>query len=436
MESKKRILVLGDSPIGTSGVGRQLKNIISSLLKTHKYHFMCLAGALKHMNYNPIQVKEFGEDVIIYPVDGFGTPDMIRSIMVSYRPDMVLIMTDPRFFVWLWEIENEIRQHAPIVYYHVWDNFPIPYFNKPLYSSNDYIACISKLTHECVQNVSPNVLSSYVPHSVDSKVYYKLTDKEIKEAREKYLPESNGKTLFFWNNRNARRKMAGTLIYWFKTFLDTIKDNSAMLLMHTDAVDPNGQDLPYLINNLGMNNGEIKLSTQRVDDQMLNLLYNMTDATINISNAEGFGLSAIESLSCGTPIIVNMTGGLQEQVTKLSRHEIEKEFGSMSVLYGKDFYGAGIIPASKTIVGDTRVVPYIYEDNITEKDFVHALYYIHSIGEDRRNELGKNGLNYVRENYSFETFEKTWQDIFEKVADEFGSYENRKNYKPWEIINV
>ena len=42
--------------------------------------------------------------------------------------------------------------------------------------------------------------------------------------------------------------------------------------------------------------------------------YNIADVTINISDAEGFGLATLESLSCGTPIIANMTGGLQEQV--------------------------------------------------------------------------------------------------------------------------
>ena len=39
------------------------------------------------------------------------------------------------------------------------------------------------------------------------------------------------------------------------------------------------------------------------------------DFTINISDAEGFGLSTLESLSCGVPIVANMTGGLQEQIT-------------------------------------------------------------------------------------------------------------------------
>ena len=42
----------------------------------------------------------------------------------------------------------------------------------------------------------------------------------------------------------------------------------------------------------------------------MNLMYNMADVTVGISSNEGFGLSTAESLMAGTPIIVNVTGGL------------------------------------------------------------------------------------------------------------------------------
>ena len=53
--------------------------------------------------------------------------------MQKERPDVLWFMTDPRFYGWLWEIENEVRTHMPMVYYHVWDNYPYPHFNKPYY---------------------------------------------------------------------------------------------------------------------------------------------------------------------------------------------------------------------------------------------------------------------------------------------------------------
>ena len=158
----------------------------------------------------------------------------------------------------------------------------------------------------------------------------KLTQTNYLIAKSKNFPKwDKNKFLFLWINRNARRKMPGTLIWWFKEFLDDVGHDKAVLLMHTDAQDPHGQDLPHLIEHLGIQNGQVYLSTAKVSPQELAAMYNTADFTINISDAEGFGLATMESLSCGTPIIVNMTGGLQEQVTD-----------------GENWFGFGIQPSS------------------------------------------------------------------------------------------
>ncbi len=81
---------------------------------------------------------------------GYGNHDIIRSIMRTEKPDMLWFMTDPRFYGWLWQIENEIRPLIPMVYYHVWDNYPYPTFNKLNYESNDVILTISKVTDDIV----------------------------------------------------------------------------------------------------------------------------------------------------------------------------------------------------------------------------------------------------------------------------------------------
>ena len=68
------------------------------------------------------------------------------------------------------------------------------------------------------------------------------------------LLNKKDKMMFFWNNRNARRKQSGTLIYWFKEWLDkTNNHDKAQLIMHTDPKDPHGQDLDHLIRHLNLN---------------------------------------------------------------------------------------------------------------------------------------------------------------------------------------
>jgi glycosyltransferase involved in cell wall biosynthesis len=226
------------------------------------------------------------------------------------------------------------------------------------------------------------------------------------------------KKLFFWNNRNARRKQSGTLIWWFKEFLDEAGHDSATLLMHTDARDQHGQDLPALIERLGLTGGQVLLSTNKVPPEELARLYNAADYTLNISDAEGFGLSTLESLSCGTPIIVNMTGGLQEQVTN-----------------GKDWFGFGIQPASKAIIGSLSV-PYIYEDRISQADFNSALKKALNWSTKAYEKMSRQGINHVRKNYNFEQYEDRWVELFDEIVAKHGSWETRKGYKRWHLLEV
>ena len=440
-QKKIKILTISDHPLSPSGVGTQTKYFISEMLKTGKFQFISLGGAIKHDNYQPIKMEQFGEDWIIFPVDGYGNPDTLRSLLRTQRPDMVWFMTDPRFFPWLWEMENEIRSLCPLVYYHVWDNFPYPTYNKTWYDSTDVVVTISKLTSNIVQTVSPEVEEHYLPHAIPTEVFTKLSDMDVKHYRKNNLEIDDDTFLLFWNNRNARRKQSGSLIFWFKDFLNKIqktnKDAKAVLLMHTEPKDPNGQDLYAIINNLGLNNGEVRISTVKVDLPNLAMIYNAADATIGISDAEGFGLATFESLACETPIIATMTGGLQEQVTKIDKvsESIMLKRNNKAKKVVECEHGIGIEPASKAIIG-SQEVPFIYEDRLSGKDVTNALVKMYEYGSDKRAELGKAGRQHVLDNYNFENFAQKWEEILLKTYEKHGSWENRKNYKSWELMAV
>tara|TARA_Y100001963_G_scaffold159287_1_gene262354 strand:- start:29724 stop:30998 length:1275 start_codon:yes stop_codon:yes gene_type:complete len=421
---KTKILTISDHPMSPSGVGTQTKYFIEALLKTGRYQAISLGGAMRHEDYTPKSVEPYGNDWKIFPVDGYGTQEAIRSIMQKEKPDVLWFMTDPRFYGWLWEIENEVRAVMPMVYYHVWDNFPAPKYNAPFYESTDEVVCISKVTDAIVKEVAPSVSSCYVPHAVNSNIFYKFKTPEklqvAQELRNRVLEgaENSGKKLFFWNNRNARRKQSGTIIWWFKDFLDDVGHDKAVLLMHTDARDPHGQDLPHLIEALGLTSGQVKISTQKVPPEDLANMYNAADFTINISDAEGFGLATLESLSCGTPIIVNMTGGLQEQVTD-----------------GENWFGFGIQPASKAIIG-SLTVPYIYEDRLAQKDFHSVMKKALNMSPKAYKKASLQGREHVRKNYNFENFEKTWVKKMDEIVEKHGSWETRQGYKRWHLLEV
>ncbi len=147
-------------------------------------------------------------------------------------------------------------------------------------------------------------------------------------------------------------------------------------------------------------------------------MYRAADYTIGISDAEGFGLSTLESLSSGTPIIVNMTGGLQEQVTD-----------------GKNWFGWGIQPASKSIIGSLQV-PYIYEDRISQEDFNKVMKSALKLTAPKYKKMVEAGLKHVKDNYSFEKYETSWVNLMDEIIEKHGSWENRTNHKRWYLMEV
>jgi len=419
MTKKIKVLTLGDHPLLPSGVGIQSKYIIEALLDSEKFQVISFGGAVKHEDYNPSRTDKYGEDWTIFPVDGYGDKDRIRSILRYEKPDILWFMTDPRYYEWLWMFEDEIRPLVPMVYYHVWDNYPHPKFNKDWYDSTDVIATISKVTSDIVQTVAPDVREEYIPHAVDTNIFKKISSKNNKMKDLKDInPFCKDKFVCFWNNRNARRKQSGTLVSWFNEFLDIVGRDNATLIMHTDPQDVHGQDLYAMSEDIDFAEGEIQFSTDKIPPEQLSLIYNMSDVTINIADAEGFGLATLESLACETPILVNMTGGLQEQVTD-----------------GEKWFGVGVNPASKAIIGSQNV-PYIYEDRLNKKDFLDALISLYNMTTEEREEMGENGRKHIMKNYNFEDYGKKWVDLMLSVYEQCGSWENRKNYKSWEMIKL
>jgi len=418
-DKKITVMTISDHPLLPSGVGTQTKNVIEALLDSGKFKVISLGGAIKHPDYKPMMTEEYKEDWVVFPVDEYGNKETLRSFLLNHKPDILYFMTDPRFYHWLWAMEDEIRKNIPMVYYHVWDNYPMPHFNRQWYLSNDCIASISKVTSDIVQTVCPEVREQYVPHAVDTDVFKKrdsLKDKKLLDTM-----KTNGlkdKFIFFWNNRNARRKQSGSLIFWFKTFLDKIGHDQATLLMHTATDDPHGQPLEFLIQHLGLDKGQVLFSKEKIPPKELSYMYNMADCTINISDAEGFGLSTLESLACETPIIVNMTGGLQEQVTD-----------------GTNWFGVGLSPASKAVIGSHQV-PFIYEDRLSESQVVQAMEKMYYMSEDERQEVGARGRAHVMKNYNYDTFQKTWVDLMLDIHQKMGSWETRTNYQPWECKEI
>jgi glycosyltransferase involved in cell wall biosynthesis len=324
MADKKKILMLSDHPLSTSGVGVQSRYLIQGLIATGRYSFRCFGGAVKHDSYNTVKVTD---DFVIKPTNGFGDKNLLRMTLAVERPDVLLLFTDPRFFIWVWEMEDEIHQICPIAYNHLWDNPPWPEFNRVLYESTDLVNCINYPTYEMVHQRFPEK-THYVPHAVPSNLFTPLPADERKRLKQMILgKERLDHFVVLYVSRNARRKMPSDIIISFKQFLDALEKKEGhrkgTLVMHTDPMDPEGPNLHHVIDMLHLKE-HIVFSKDRIGFEQMNALYNIGDTIVNRSCfvagtkvSTDKGLRSIETLVKGDHVITH-TGQLKPIVRTMT----------------------------------------------------------------------------------------------------------------------
>ena len=404
--NKKKIIVLSDHALSTSGVGVQTRHLVEGLIEKGCWTFKQLGAAIKHSDYS---LKKVNDDFIIKPIDGFGNKEIMRNILITEKPDGIIIFTDPRFFHWLFEIEDEIHQVCPIFWWHVWDNRPTPLFNNWMYEATDAINCHSYLTYEMIAENFPNK-TNFIPHAIPENIFYEITDEEKNSFKANILgKEKKDFFVAFWANRNARRKRPGDLLNSWKMFLDKTLDKDAILIIHSDPYDKEGVNMTKIIKMLNIEKN-VAISTDKIDFKEMNILYNIADVTINISFAEGFGLSTLESMQTGTPIVATTTGGLTRQV-------INHRDGTEN--------GVAIKPKLKSLVGSQNV-PYIYEDYALPDDIADGLFKMYSLDKDQKIALSKKVKKYALEEFSYKKTIDLWHNSLSDTIENWKT--NRQNF--------
>jgi len=151
---RKKILLLSDDLRTPSGIGTMSRELV--LGTCHHFNFVQLGAAINHpeagkkLDLNQAieeELKVTDPSVILYPCSGYGDENIIRMLMDAEKPDVIMHFTDPRFWGWLYQMEHELRQIAPITYLALWDDLPYPRWNAPFYASCDLIMSISKQSY-------------------------------------------------------------------------------------------------------------------------------------------------------------------------------------------------------------------------------------------------------------------------------------------------
>ncbi len=446
--AKKKILLMSDDLRMHSGVATVSKDIVFETL--NEYDWVQIGGAINHPEKGKIidmsqGLDEFGIKngyLKIYPVDGYGNEDILREVIQIEKPDAILHYTDPRFWIWFYNMEAEIRQTMPIFYYNIWDDLPDPQYNTNYYKSSDLLMGISKQTYGINKRLLPEYEDwqiTYVPHGISPRRFFKMEDDDVKildfDAKHGMADK---KFKILYSNRNIRRKQPGDVLLAYKYFMDeltTEQQKECVLIFHCTPKDENGTDLPRIKKHL-IPDYDICFSydadNRAFNDGEMNTLFNSADVYINLASNEGFGLGSCEAMTVGTPIIVNVTGGLQDQCGfkkngKYLTPEDYVELGSNHEGVYKEHgdWAFPVYPSNRSLQGSIPT-PYIWDDRCKPEDAAVQLRKLYDMGRSERKRLGALGTEFCEKNQL--TAKVMGQNFIKSMNGAFENWIPKKRY--------
>lgn len=454
-EERKKIMLLCDDIRTHSGVATVAREMV--LHTAHKFNWVNIGAAIKHPeNGKHLDISEdtnkttglTDTSVTIYPSDGYGNPDLLRQLITREKPDALFLITDPRYFTWLFQLENEIRKKVPIIYLNIWDDYPAPMYNKEYYESCDLLMGISKQTVNINKLVlgdkAKNKIISYVPHGLNDKIFFPIDENynkytEFINFKESLFNKKEYDFVALFNSRNIRRKQIPDTIWAFKQFIDKLEIKQAekcALVLHTSKVDNNGTDLPAVIEALCGNDPKYNIifSEQKLGVEQMNWLYNCTDVQVQLTSNEGWGLSLTEAMLAGNPIIANVTGGMQDQMRFEDKEgkwytpdeNIPSNHRGTYKTHGE--WAFPVFPSNISIVGSVPT-PYIFDDRCNPDDAATQLWEVWNLGKEERTRKGKEARKWATSEEAGFTSAHMGQKVIDNIEHLFKTWVPRKKFE-------
>lgn len=459
-DKRKKIVLVCDDIRVHSGVATVVKEIVSHTC--HHFNWVNIGGAINHpdkgkvLDLGQATGKEIGIDdaqVKIYCVNGYGKEDEIRQVLEIEKPDALLLFTDPRYFTHIFNSEDDIRKKCPIAYINIWDDYPAPRYNQAYYESCDLLMGISKQT----KNINELVLADcdnskrvfkYVPHGLNHNHYFPITKdhddyKDMKIFRNSVFKGDDVDYTLFFNSRNIRRKQIPDTMLAFRHFLDQLpkeKADKCRMILHTEVVTDHGTDLEavreYLFDEKYPK--ACIFSINKLDRKHLNYLYNIADAQVLLTSNEGWGLTLTEAMLAGTPIIANVTGGMQDQMRFVDDKgkwfdpspEVPSNHRGTYKEHGE--WAFPVYPTSRSIQGSPPT-PYIFDDRCKWEDAAERYMEVYNLSKEERKAKGLKGREWAISDEAGFTAERQAERVLEAFTELFKVWEPREEY---EIVNA
>ena len=409
MTTKKVVLIVSDDPRHTSGVGNQCRHICKKLSQNYT---VVVIGVITQKCTFEFKEHTFdtGETINLANATSYDDMRLILYAIDKYKPSCLVTFTDPYRYQNVWSNSAIIRSKLPIYSIMVWDTYLVPHkdgkqhFNLPIYENCDGIGVISKQSEWFLNEVFTKVKYSkappisYVGHGSDIKAYKPLEPSEYADMEHKMLGDKKYDFVALMANRNQSRKKFPDLLEGWQLFMDSLpkaEQDKCAIILHTEPVTEFGTNLLEVGQALAPHKN-VYFSVERYDEATFNKIYNLADVCVNVSNAEGFGLTINEAMLAGTPIIANATGGLVDQIGFFDcgipitwKPEIKRHLDS----YGHGKWAYPLFP-QRTIIGSPQT-PYLYDENCSIDDIARGLRHWYSHSKADREACGNAGRQWA-----------------------------------------
>jgi glycosyltransferase involved in cell wall biosynthesis len=288
---------------------------------------------------------------------------------------------------------------------------------------------------------SDNWKLKYVPHGVTEKRFFKVhpNNNNFIKFNQKYgFDKYKFKILYL--NRNIRRKCPGDVALAYKHMMDKLtpeQRKDCVFVWQSAVSDENGTDMRAVCQTLLPDYPVIFTHdvSGPMSDEEMNFLYNSVDVYINLASNEGFGLGSLEALTVGTPIIVNVTGGLQDQCgfkKEDGTYLTEDDYIELGSNHRGKYKEHGewvkpVFPSNVSLQG-SPMTPYIFDDRVQYEDAGNALLEWYNEGPEKREECGEIGRKWVLGDDAKMTNKHLSNGMREAMDNAFKNWKPREKY--------
>lgn len=317
-----KILWLGDAGCHT-GFARVTHNIGERLVSDYGHDVSVLAVNYRG-DYWPTNLKLY-LPTLKNSRDIYGLSRIVE-VLAEVEPDVVVLLNDPQVAIKMlfentWDTEKILLQYRPLLFYGPIDGYNQPPVWKTLTKVTEWLAFCEFATEYLGER-------TVVHHGIDTSIYHPVSsDRPItlsngtvvtskQECKEAFGYEKD-KFLVLRVDRNSYRK----------NFPDTIlalwpvmkRHQNVIAHFHCQPNDPAGYNLPMMLTR----EPELKdrfyfpgsqNTFEGWPEQDLAALYNASDLFVSTTWGEGFGLTLLEAVATGLPVLSQAVSSIPEVV--------------------------------------------------------------------------------------------------------------------------